>query len=109
MHALKNVRDNVRDLFLAAAAGAAAVAVAVPAHAAVIQVASNAERSPEYAVPDGGTARIVGTITGTYSGSRYTNTAGTARLVNFAMNPLYRADPEREWPMVGTGAYWADQ
>ena len=38
-----------------------------------------------------------------------TNTAGTARLVNFAMNPLYRADPEREWPMVGAGAYWADQ
>jgi hypothetical protein len=37
------------------------------------------------------------------------NTAGTARLVNFAMNPLYRADPEREWPMVGAGAYWADQ
>jgi Zinc carboxypeptidase len=37
------------------------------------------------------------------------NTAGTSRLVNFAMNPLYRADPEREWPMVGTGAYWADQ
>jgi Zinc carboxypeptidase len=38
-----------------------------------------------------------------------TNDAGTARLVNFAMNPLYRADPEREWPMVGAGAYWADQ
>jgi hypothetical protein len=38
-----------------------------------------------------------------------TNTAGTARLVSFAMNPLYRADPEREWPMVGTAAYWADQ
>jgi hypothetical protein len=37
------------------------------------------------------------------------NDAGTARLVNFAMNPLYRADPEREWPMVGTGAYWADE
>jgi Zinc carboxypeptidase len=36
-----------------------------------------------------------------------TNTAGTARLVVFAMNPLYRADPEREWPMVGTAAYWA--
>ena len=35
--------------------------------------------------------------------------AGTARLVNFAMNPLYRADPEREWPMVGAGAYWVDQ
>jgi hypothetical protein len=37
------------------------------------------------------------------------NNAGTARLVSFAMNPLYRADPEREWPMVGAGAYWADQ
>jgi hypothetical protein len=38
-----------------------------------------------------------------------TNTAGTARLTSFAMNPLYRADPEREWPMVGAAAYWADQ
>jgi Zinc carboxypeptidase len=37
------------------------------------------------------------------------NDAGTSRLVNFAMNPLYRADPEREWPMVGAAAYWADQ
>jgi hypothetical protein len=37
------------------------------------------------------------------------NTAGTARLASFAMNPLYRADPEREWPMVGGAAYWADQ
>jgi len=37
------------------------------------------------------------------------NTAGTARLTNFAMNPVYRADPEREWPMVGAAAYWADQ
>jgi hypothetical protein len=37
------------------------------------------------------------------------NNTGTARLVNFAMNPLYRADPEREWPMVGAAAYWADQ
>jgi hypothetical protein len=37
------------------------------------------------------------------------NDAGTARLTNFAMNPLYRADPEREWPMVGAAAYWADQ
>jgi Zinc carboxypeptidase len=36
------------------------------------------------------------------------NTAGTARLVTFAMNPLYRADPEREWPMFGSAAYWAD-
>jgi Zinc carboxypeptidase len=37
-----------------------------------------------------------------------TNTANTARIVLFANNPLYRADPEREWPMVGAGAYWAD-
>ena len=38
-----------------------------------------------------------------------TNTANTARLTVFANNPLYRADPEREWPMVGTAAYWADK
>jgi Zinc carboxypeptidase len=38
-----------------------------------------------------------------------TNTANTARLAVFASNPLYRADPEREWAMVGTAAYWADQ
>ena len=39
-----------------------------------------------------------------------TNTAGTARLTVFAKNPLYRADPEREWPMLDRlGAYWADQ
>jgi hypothetical protein len=37
-----------------------------------------------------------------------TSAAGTSRLVVFASNPLYRADPEREWPMVGTAAYWAD-
>jgi hypothetical protein len=36
-----------------------------------------------------------------------TNTAGNSRLVVFANNPLYRADPEREWPMVATAAYWA--
>jgi hypothetical protein len=33
----------------------------------------------------------------------------SARIVAFAMNPLYRADPEREWPMIGTAAYWASQ
>ncbi|HEU6444869.1 MAG TPA: M14 family zinc carboxypeptidase [Gaiellaceae bacterium] len=38
-----------------------------------------------------------------------TNTAGTARLTSFAMNPLYRADPEREWPMLASAALWADQ
>jgi hypothetical protein len=37
------------------------------------------------------------------------NIGGTARLTVFAMNPLYRADPEGEWPMVGASAYWADQ
>jgi hypothetical protein len=25
------------------------------------------------------------------------------------MNPLYRADPEREWPMISSAAYWADK
>jgi hypothetical protein len=38
-----------------------------------------------------------------------TNMANTARLTVFAMNPLYRADPEREWPMVASAAYWADR
>jgi hypothetical protein len=38
-----------------------------------------------------------------------TNTAGSARLTVFAMNPLYRADPEREWPAISSAAYWADQ
>jgi Zinc carboxypeptidase len=37
------------------------------------------------------------------------NTAGTARLTSFAMNPAYRADPEREWPMLASAALWADQ
>jgi Zinc carboxypeptidase len=37
------------------------------------------------------------------------NTAGTSRMTTFAMNPLYRADPEREWPMISSAAYWADQ
>jgi Zinc carboxypeptidase len=38
-----------------------------------------------------------------------TNTSGTARIVSFAMNPAYRADPEREWPMLASAALWADQ
>jgi len=37
------------------------------------------------------------------------STVGAARMVVFAMNPLYRADPEREWAMVATAAYWTDQ
>ena len=38
-----------------------------------------------------------------------TTTSGSARATVFAMNPLYRADPEREWSMAGLAAYWADQ
>lgn len=38
-----------------------------------------------------------------------TNTARTARITSFAMNPLYRADPEREWPALASAAYWVDQ
>jgi hypothetical protein len=38
-----------------------------------------------------------------------TSISGAARLTIFAMNPLYRADPEREWTMLGSAAYWADQ
>jgi hypothetical protein len=37
------------------------------------------------------------------------NTSGSARLAVYAMSPLYRADPEREWPSISTAAYWADQ
>jgi Zinc carboxypeptidase len=37
------------------------------------------------------------------------NTANTARLAVFANNPLYRADPEREWPMLSSAVYWADK
>ena len=35
-------------------------------------------------------------------------TAGTPRLATFAFNPLYRADPEREWPALSSAAYWVD-
>jgi hypothetical protein len=38
-----------------------------------------------------------------------TNTSGSARVTVYAMNPLYRADPEREWPSISTAAYWSDQ
>ena len=37
------------------------------------------------------------------------NTANTARLSVFAANPLYRADPEREWPALASAFLWADQ
>ena len=35
-------------------------------------------------------------------------TAGAPRLATFAFNPLYRADPEREWPALSSAAYWVD-
>ncbi|HSL64714.1 MAG TPA: M14 family zinc carboxypeptidase [Gaiellaceae bacterium] len=38
-----------------------------------------------------------------------TNTAGSSRQTVFALNPLYRADPEREWPALAAAAYWADR
>jgi hypothetical protein len=37
------------------------------------------------------------------------NAGETARMTSFAMNPLYRADPEREWPMLASATYWVDQ
>jgi hypothetical protein len=37
------------------------------------------------------------------------STAGASRLTVFAFNPLYRADPEREWPALASAALWADQ
>ena len=35
------------------------------------------------------------------------NTAGTSRQAVFAMNPLYRAIPEREWPMLASALNWS--
>lgn len=37
------------------------------------------------------------------------SSAGTSRMTVFAFNPLYRADPEREWPALASAALWADQ
>lgn len=38
-----------------------------------------------------------------------TAAGSTARITAFSLNPLYRADPEREWPAVASAAYWSDQ
>ena len=32
-----------------------------------------------------------------------------ARIATFALDPLYRADPEREWPALASAIYWLDQ
>ena len=37
------------------------------------------------------------------------NASGSARVTVFAMNPAYRADPEREWPALASSAYWVQQ
>ncbi len=37
------------------------------------------------------------------------NIAATSRVATFANNPLYRADPEREWPALGAAIYWSEQ
>lgn len=78
-----SIFKNARDLALAVAAITAAAAVVAPAHAAVIEVFSNAERSPRYAVTesDGGTVRIVGTISGNIQGQRLVTEVTTATLL----------------------------
>ena len=37
------------------------------------------------------------------------NDANTANVALFANSPLYRADPEREWPMLGSAIYYVDR
>lgn len=75
------ILKNARDLFLATSAFALAAAVLTPGRAAVIQVNSNAENSPRYAVEDGGTVRITGMISGTVMGQRYVVEETTATLL----------------------------
>ncbi len=84
-------RTNPHDLALATPgvalaatmAFAAVLALAAPVRAAVIQVSSNAERSPRYSIPegDGGAVRIVGTIQGSIQGQRLVTEATTATLL----------------------------
>ena len=76
-----SILKNARDLFLAGSAVAVAAALAAPAHAAVIQVSSNAENSPRYALEDGGTVRITGTISGSVQGQRLVSEETTATLL----------------------------
>jgi Zinc carboxypeptidase len=37
------------------------------------------------------------------------NTAGTARVTLFGIDPLFRAHPERSYPAVSEGFYWGDK
>ena len=37
------------------------------------------------------------------------NTAGTARITLFGIDPLFRAHPERSFPAVSEGFYWGDR
>lgn len=98
-----NTLKNARSLLLAAAAVTAAAVIVAPVQAAVIQVSSNAENSPRYAVEDGGTVRITGTISGTVQGQRYILEETTATLlprilldglpITSAMGNFYALDP----------------
>jgi hypothetical protein len=36
------------------------------------------------------------------------NTANTARITLFGIDPLFRAHPERDFPAVSAGFYWGD-
>ena len=36
------------------------------------------------------------------------NTANTARITLFGIDPLFRAHPERSFPAVSAGFYWGD-
>jgi hypothetical protein len=38
-----------------------------------------------------------------------TTAYGMIRGLGRRGEPLYRADPERQWPAFGSAAYWADQ
>jgi hypothetical protein len=36
------------------------------------------------------------------------NSANTARIMLFGIDPLFRAHPERSFPAVAAGFYWGD-
>lgn len=82
--------SNIRDLALATVAFAAAAALAAPARAAVIQISSTAEQSPEYAVSDGGAARLVGTIMGSIGSAG--QSPGAVRPVETTLLPRLYLD-----------------
>ncbi len=52
----------------------------------------------------GGPVAEFGTVHGTSTAA-----GSLARIATFALDPLYRADPEREWPALASAIYWLDQ